>query len=253
MKRLFFLFVIVIVAFSNLEKASASMCKTRSIESDFNKTFVGTINQKIDVVFSLKSINGKITGFYYYNKIGVEISLTGEVNNGNVVLYELDYQSIKRAKITGQLLKNTFYGKWEDLSTRKSFPIQLQISNKSIPPLPDTLIGIYKFANGSSCHLTIEISKSKGLYYYHFKSPVRALQGKVTFSRSLDENLVYINFNRIEWEENGGDIPKSLPTSVGGLLSDNEITIQNYGNAMNSYVKLGECSDEKYIQLKKNK
>lgn len=259
MKSLFFL--VAFISILNVGKASDRIAKNSSTEVDFNKNFVGTINHKIDVVFSLKSINGKITGFYYYNKIGVEIKLTGTINNGELLLYELDDQNIKKAKITGKLLKNTLLGSWEDLSTKKNFPIQLQGSHKSIPSLPKNLVGTYTFDTESGCPLTIKISKINGGYVYHFKTAVRTLKGKVTFSRSLDEKLVYINFNGIEWEDNTGAIndddlgvetkeTMNLPTSVGGLLSEGEITIQNSGNSMNAYLKIGECS-EKYIQLKR--
>lgn len=258
MKSLFFLFAFLSIL--NTGKASVSTDKTTLTELDFSKTFVGTINHKIAVVFSLKNVNGKVTGFYYYDKIGVEINLTGTINNGELLLYELDDLQTKSAKITGKLLKNTFVGRWEELSTKKNFPIQLQETQKSIPSLPKPLVGTYKFDTESGCPLTIKISKINGAYVYHFKSAVRTLKGKVTFSRSLDENLVYINFNGIEWEDNSGTIsdddldeePKetNLPTSVGGLLSDGEITIQNSGNSMNAYLKIGECS-AKYIQLKR--
>lgn len=258
MKRL--LFLVAFLSIFNAGKASFGMGKNRLTTLDFNQNFVGTINHKIAVVFSLKSLNGKISGFYYYDKIGVEINLTGTINNGELLLYELDNQNVKSAKITGKLLKNTLIGRWEDLSTKKSFPIQLQETRKSIPALPKTLVGTYKFDAESGCPITIKISKINGAYVYHFKSSVRTLKGKVTFSRSLDEQLVYINFNGIEWEDNTGAIsdedldvePKetNLPTSVGGLLSDGEITIQNSGNSMNAYLKIGECS-AKYIQLKR--
>ncbi|ALL06865.1 hypothetical protein AQ505_16050 [Pedobacter sp. PACM 27299] len=259
MKRLFFL--VAFLSILNTGKASHRMDKTSLIAVDFNKTFVGSINHKIDVVFNLKNINGKITGFYYYHKIGIEINLTGIIDNGELLLYELDDQNIKKAKITGKLLKNSFLGRWEDLSTKKNFPIQLEETNKSIPSLPKKLLGTYKFDTKTGCRLTLKISKIKGTYVYSFNSSVRTLKGKVTFSRSLDEKLVYINLNGIEWADNTGAIsdgdldaePKetlNLPTSVGGLLSDGEITIQNSGNSMNAYLKIGECS-AMYIQLKR--
>lgn len=263
MKKLCLLFSLLVIVIScSSAYAFANVDETGLVETDFNRTFVGTINNKTDVVFSLKNKNGQLKGFYYYNKIGVEINLIGNINQGNVVLYELDYQNSKRAKITCKLLKNTFFGKWEDLSTGKTLPLQLKETNQSVPGLPKSLIGSYKLAKEEGCNLTIGISKSKGAYYYHFKSTKRTLKGKVTFSRNLNEKVVYIHLNGIEWAENSGDISKEgpddegkeigdLPTTVDGLLSDNEIIIQNYGNAMNSYTKLGECSDEKYIHLKK--
>jgi hypothetical protein len=41
-----------------------------------------------------------------------------------------------------------------------------------------------------------------------------------------------------------------LPIGIDGLFSEKEITIQNYGNAMNYYVKLDDCG-EKYIHFNK--
>lgn len=230
---------------------------------NFNTNFTGKLGSKTDVVFSLKNINGKLNGFYFYDKIGIEIKLIGEITNGNATIYELDEQNIKQAKITGKFSQNGFMGKWESLLSKKVFPIQLKSTPKTIPSLPKNLIGTYKVDEESKCDLNISISKNKDEYFYHFKSSKRKLKGKITFSRSLEENLVYINFYGIEWDEDSGDVTNdsdeetssvndNLPTVVQGLLSDGEITIQNTGNAMNRYVKIGEC-DLKYIHLKKVK
>lgn len=228
---------------------------------NFDSNYIGQLGRKTDVVFNLKHSNGKLSGFYYYEKIGIEIKLIGEISNGLAVIYELDYQNVKQAKITGKLTQNGFNGKWQSLSSKKVFPIQLKSASKPIPVLPNNLLGNYKVEEQNQCALSINITKNKGEYRYQFKSTTRTLNGKVTFSRSLDENLVYINFHGIEWDEDSGDVTKdddgesssgndNLPTVVQGLLSDGEIAIQNTGNAMNRYVKIGECN-LKYIHLKK--
>ena len=236
----------------------ANIASATSLQN-FSGNYTGKLGSKTDVVFSLKNNSGKLSGFYYYEKIGTEIKLIGQVINGIATIYELDYQNVKKAKITGKLTQNSFKGTWESLSSKKVFPVQLISTNKSIPMLPNNLVGVYKVAEEDQCAMSITISKSKGEYVYHFKSSTRNLNGKVTFSRSLNENLVYINFYGIEWDEDSGDVTKDdddedssadrvLPTVVQGLLSDGKITIQNTGNAMNRYVKIGEC-DLKYINL----
>jgi hypothetical protein len=228
-----------------------------------NANYTGRLGNKTDVVFNLKNTNGKLSGFYYYEKIGIEIKLIGEIINGLAIIYELDYQNVKQAKITGKLTQSRFSGKWESLSPKKVFPIQLKSISKPIPMLPNNLIGTYKAEEQDKCALSISVTKSKGEYRYQFKSATRTLNGKVTFSRSLDENLVYIDFHGIEWDEDSGDVTNdddgesssgndNLPTIVQGLLSNGEIAIQNTGNAMNRYVKIGEC-DLKYIHLKRGK
>lgn len=229
---------------------------------DFSKTFVGHFNNKIAVTFCLKNTNGKLSGFYYYNKVGIDIKLSGTVEKNVFVFYEFDFQNNKTAKITCVLNGNQLNGQWEQLSTKKTLPILLTKSNKTIPALPVGLLGTYKFSIPSGCKITLTINRLKGNFYYHMITTERNLKGKVTFSRSLDEKLNYINFHGIEWAESSGDVsegpddddrkPKQpTPAIVEGLLDDNEIIIQNYGNAMNYYTKLGECTDEKYIHLRK--
>lgn len=230
--------------------------------NSFSSNFTGQLGNKTDVFFSLKNNNGKLSGFYYYEKIGIEIKLVGEIINGLAIIYELDYQNVKQAKITGKLTQSSFRGAWESLSSKKVFPIQLKSTNKSMPMLPNDLLGAYKVEEQNKCALNINITKNKGQYFYHFKNLKRDLKGKVTFSRSLEENLVYINLHGIEWEEDSGDVTneddehssadRELPTIVQGLLSDGEILIQNTGNAMNRYVKISQC-DLKYIHLKRVK
>ena len=67
----------------------------------------------------------------------------------------------------------------------------------------------------------------------------------------------YITFKDIEWSEYLGAIDPEgtkseedleLPKDIQGVLYKDEITIQNSGNAMNYYVKFGEC-DLMYIHL----
>lgn len=252
-------FIFILLLFSNLCSAENSFSATGD-NQNFNQVFTGQLNHNVKVIFSIKNTNGKLTGFYYYDKIGIEIKLIGEITDGNAVIYELDHENKKLAKISGKLSESSFTGTWQSLTTKKSYPLQLKPTKYAIPALPKKLIGIYS-SQDSACNVIISITKIKDDYFYHFTSKSRKLKGKITFIRSLAENLVYINFIGIEWAEDDGDVSKdfdkenatpnkALPTVVQGLLDDGEIVIQNYGNAMNHYLKFGEC-DVKYISLKK--
>ncbi|MEO5911397.1 MAG: hypothetical protein ABIP95_10945 [Pelobium sp.] len=253
MKNYLISFFFLFASFYSAENSFSAVKQNQTLA----QTYIGKLDNKTDVVFSIKNSNGKLTGFYYYDKIGVEIKLSGTIVNGIATIFELDHQNKKQAKITGKLSNNDFTGKWESLSTKKSYALQLKLSPYAIPALPINLLGNYN----TDCNLSISIAKNNGGYFYNFKSNTRTLKGKVTFGRSLEENLVYINFIGIKWAEDDGDISNELnadkssgdlPTVVQGLITDEEIVIQNYGNAMNHYLKIGEC-DIKYLHLKKDK
>ncbi|MCR4033146.1 MULTISPECIES: hypothetical protein [Flavobacterium] len=123
----------------------------------------------------------------------------------------------------------------------------------------DEIEGTYKAAD---CDLSIIISKIKNDYQYVFKTNLRTLKGKATYSKSSScEN--YITLEGIQWDEYEGDIsnedendsiPKKeleIPVGIDALYIKDTLTIQNYGNAMNYYTKISECG-LKYIQLIKS-
>ena len=123
--------------------------------------------------------------------------------------------------------------------------------------IPKNIEGTYTNSKETECKIQLIITKNGKEYFYKIKTDERLLNGKVSFYKN--ENEVYINFCGIEWAENNGELnengePKDenlkLPIGIEGLLNENEITIQNYGNSMNNYVKLYDCED-KYIVLKK--
>lgn len=248
----------------NIEEVSK-----KSISVDFDKNYIGTINGKLNVVFHLINKNGKISGSYFYENKGVDINLVGELSDDKLIVYEVDYQNNKVSQIIGYLKGLDLNGEWKNLKSNKSFNIALKEIDKEIPPLPKNIEGIYKSEKidenqEEACNLVIKINKRNGEYLYNFKSDERTLNGKVSFVRSIEENGVYIVFEGIEWAENEGDISNDLDNSadekheelelpVGveeGSFSENEIDIQNYGNAMNSYLKLADCG-AKFIHLKK--
>jgi len=118
----------------------------------------------------------------------------------------------------------------------------------------DEIEGTYK-ADG--CDLSVIISKIKNEYQYIFKTSIRTLKGKATYSKN-NSGEKYIILEGIQWDEYEGDISNEndsvsqkeleIPVGIDALYVKDTLTIQNYGNAMNSYTKISECG-LKYIQL----
>ncbi len=113
------------------------------------------------------------------------------------------------------------------------------------------------------CGLTLMISKAQGEYYYEYISDERKVDGKVRLSTNEDQYFILEN---MEYAEDYFDVSlaedneekqkeydrlKKIGKRQVGIdcyYDDEEIVIQNYGNAMNYYVKLYDCG-EKYIHL----
>jgi hypothetical protein len=276
MKIKLILFAIIILNFScnSKSKDNSENNESEKIESvdsnteiikDFEKNYVGTINKKTNVIFHLKNLNGEISGFYFYQNKGIDIKLKGKILNNNIILNEFDFFNNKVAEIKLETKGKSIIGQWQNSKTNKIFKIDLQETEKEITDLPKNIEGVYKTLNNEgeteTCNLTIKLTKKNGEYYYNLRSETRNLNGKVSFSRNIDNNETYIILEGIEWAEYSGDVTNQddknyeekeleLPVGIDGLFTENEIIIQNDGNAMNYYVKLNDCG-VKYIHLKK--
>jgi len=108
-----------------------------------------------------------------------------------------------------------------------------------------------------TCNLSVRIKKVQGQYIYAFNIDGRILKGKVRITKTDDPNELGIIFNEIQWAENNGDLSRTtkaaklkLPDSIEGVWSASGIIIQNYGNSMNSYMKIASCG-QKYINMVK--
>jgi hypothetical protein len=120
--------------------------------------------------------------------------------------------------------------------------------------------GVYTFSDTlSECNLTLVITNEIEFYEYKLTTPTRSLTGKISLESNNEDDTYNVLLNGIEWSEYYGALDEnsepidqnvSLPIGLDGTLDKNEITIQNYGNAMNSFLQLGEC-DVKYIHLRK--
>ena len=135
----------------------------------------------------------------------------------------------------------------------------------------DVIEGIYETKpeeDGSNdCKITLEITKTKTGYSYFLKTKKRQLKGIANFTAE-DSGDQYLILEGIKWDEYEGDISNDeetdsisdskkqkkkleIPVGIDASYVKDTLTIENYGNAMNSYTKLSEC-DLKYIQLIKS-
>lgn len=121
--------------------------------------------------------------------------------------------------------------------------------------------GEYSFKDElTGCKINLTLFYTNNQLKYKLKTNTRELTDNATLLLNEEKNGYYITFENIEYSEylgaldeegNTSEANLALPQDVEGVLYKNEITIQNGGNAMNYYVKLGEC-DVKYIHLIRN-
>lgn len=116
-------------------------------------------------------------------------------------------------------------------------PSQSLIQNKTVTSDTD-YSGIYEITDSSVCSLTITIIKKYDEYIYTIDAAGVKSSGILFVEKEGGE--VYFNFAATRHNEG--------ETSVTGIYSGNSITIQNYGNAMNSYTCFEKC-DAKYLNL----
>lgn len=118
--------------------------------------------------------------------------------------------------------------------------------------------------NNDECKISIAITKTKTGYTYALKTKLRQLKGIANLTTNESGEKIIV-LEDIEWDEYEGDISREenndsiadsettsqqldIPVGIGASYTKDTLTIQNYGNAMNSYTKLSECG-RKYIQL----
>lgn len=116
----------------------------------------------------------------------------------------------------------------------------------------DPISGSYNITSAQneeipSCNLHIDIVQSGKEYRYHLTTNQRNIKGQVKIlqekSNPKELGLEFIDLPYDSYDERYNDRP-----NVGGILVNDTLTIQVFGNSMNEYVKLGECED-KYITL----
>lgn len=111
----------------------------------------------------------------------------------------------------------------------------------------------------SDCRFDLKLFREKGQLRYTLVTNTRDLTGAAEIELNDKKDGYYLDLKDLEWSENEGSLNDEgepieddikIPTTVQGVMYKDEITIQNAGNSMNYYVKIGEC-DLKYIILKR--
>jgi len=143
---------------------------------------------------------------------------------------------------------------------------ELNPESKAIHPKTEkeSVEGIYETQSegneSDDCVIRLELSKIKDGYSFFFKTKIKNIHGRAHFTTDASGEK-YLVLEGMLWDEYEGDVSdqedsdsesnsKELEAPVGieALYVEDTLTIQNYGNSMNSYTKISEC-DRKYIQL----
>ena len=161
-------------------------------------------------------------------------------------------------KITGKFTDKGFSGTWENMKTKKTYPISLMQTTDLVTPLPNNITGVYKIKSihKEKCKIRLNIIKEKDNYRYEMTINKKPYKGSVRFMRKNENNehLLFLELEGFRWAENE-DYNSSTPASkstygLDGYWDDGTISIQNYGNATNHYIKISDC-DLKFIDLVK--
>lgn len=105
---------------------------------------------------------------------------------------------------------------------------------------PESVVGHYESSAPLSCNLVVELTHTNDVGEYRVTTNNRSESGRFSLEGQ------YIRFAGLFAAEPGG----SKELVVSALLSNDSLTIQNYGNSMNPYNLFPECGP-KYITLDK--
>jgi len=101
--------------------------------------------------------------------------------------------------------------------------------------------GMFKLDN-NNCFIELIITSNNDNFHYQIKTNKLDQDGQLEITKSGNE--VYLRFIGLFGTE-----PKE---EIIGQYINKKIVIQNYGNAMNKFIRLSEC-DMKYLELEKIK
>lgn len=99
--------------------------------------------------------------------------------------------------------------------------------------------GAYK-TNDEACPVELTITLKDGSYLYGYKAGKRKQNGRVEVKQT--DSITYLTFK--------GLLAVRPKKEIEAQYAEEKITIQNYGNSMNEYLKFKDC-DLKYIELEK--
>lgn len=104
-----------------------------NISIDFIRTYEGKINNQYPITFKITSNNGQVTGTYFYNSVGKDLQLKGNIDNyGNINLTEYDAKGNMTGIFKGNIKNNSkIEGQWSKPNGSSTMPFFLIESNAS--------------------------------------------------------------------------------------------------------------------------
>lgn len=92
--------------------------------------YEGTIDKQINIHMSIYAKDGKVTGTYFYDRYGEEISVTGKIDWRAITLTEYDKSGRKTGTFEGILDNNDkIQGNWKDSSGKNTYPFYLELKD----------------------------------------------------------------------------------------------------------------------------
>lgn len=129
--KLLVLLIILISLFSCKNQDKKELIESqKEIKTNFIKTFEGKIDDKYKIMMKITSDDGIISGKYFYKSNGVELKLSGEINNGNIILKEFNKDSNQTGMFKGKIINNEkIIGEWSKPDGNKIMNFKLIESN----------------------------------------------------------------------------------------------------------------------------
>lgn len=134
LRTLVFLLAVFLVACNSEQKSdkptttNATVSNTDSIKPilNFYKHLVGNLANHA-ITMDLQANEAKITGSYFYNKVGLLLKLSGSITKQNVYsFYEIDPNGDTTGLFTGQLIEQEgLSGTWTNIKTKQQFSFEL--------------------------------------------------------------------------------------------------------------------------------
>ncbi|MDX6747370.1 hypothetical protein SHK09_11250 [Polaribacter sp. PL03] len=106
----------------------------KKLNLNFTKSFTGKIDNKYPLHMELNSINGKVKGTYYYDKIGTNIKIKGTLSKDSILsLDEFDQKGKQTGFWNGKFIdKNRISGTWNNSNRNSAKDFTLILTSDNI-------------------------------------------------------------------------------------------------------------------------
>ncbi|MFT5780000.1 MAG: hypothetical protein ACI837_002961 [Crocinitomicaceae bacterium] len=123
MKTIFYPIIACLLVACSTE--SEPIPEVPTVES-FTKTYVGTIDAKYPIVMKLTSEAGAVTGMYFYNSNGTDMTLKGTIDHAQTLsLDEFNQDGKKTGTFSGQIIDDKITGQWTNPDLSKILDFSL--------------------------------------------------------------------------------------------------------------------------------